>query len=423
MHPEEGGGGGGDDDAFTFSAGEYVKVFGLVKMHELNGKSGEILCRQKDRYVIRLGGGIHAIKPTCVERAEKPRDAAAHGAAGDARSPPPETPVSEPQQQHQKQSRKRRHSEMEDSSSAQPAAEAEPVAAAAAAADPQQVLAAAILLQQYQQQQQQQQEWQRQQALAGFLAQAMQGGPQQQQLAAQVLGGMVGGAGGSMQPNQYAQQPQQGYQQGWGGGYGGGGGGYDGYGGGYGGGGGGGYYGGGGGDGSAWGEDRRKKRRTDGAAGGGGGGEEGSGRQAKREAGCVVLAVFRDGVERGTKDEGGEGFAAADPDEIFCLFSQFGVVEKISVFSKDDNVQALVQFDTSASAMTALSYLNGRSCWAGRYSPDPEYPQPVVAVMRSAHKELNFPKVRTPHNQWLCHAAAMARQFPHTHTLSHTHTA
>ncbi|KAJ9449709.1 Polypyrimidine tract-binding protein-like protein 3 [Diplonema papillatum] len=47
-------------------------------------------------------------------------------------------------------------------------------------------------------------------------------------------------------------------------------------------------------------------------------------------------------------------------DDMFWVFSQFGVVEKMSSFSKNSKSQLLVQYETQEHAGVALSYLNGR---------------------------------------------------------------
>ena len=47
-------------------------------------------------------------------------------------------------------------------------------------------------------------------------------------------------------------------------------------------------------------------------------------------------------------------------DELFWIFSQFGVVGKLSSFTKNLKNQILVQYDSKEQASAAMSYLNGR---------------------------------------------------------------
>ena len=47
-------------------------------------------------------------------------------------------------------------------------------------------------------------------------------------------------------------------------------------------------------------------------------------------------------------------------DELFWIFSQFGVVEKLSSFTKNLKNQVLVQYATQEPASAAMAYLNGR---------------------------------------------------------------
>eukprot|EP01064_Diplonema_japonicum_P004220 TRINITY_DN12761_c0_g1_i1.p1 TRINITY_DN12761_c0_g1~~TRINITY_DN12761_c0_g1_i1.p1 ORF type:complete len:525 (+),score=68.31 TRINITY_DN12761_c0_g1_i1:53-1576(+) len=85
--------------------------------------------------------------------------------------------------------------------------------------------------------------------------------------------------------------------------------------------------------------------------------------------GCCLLVVLR-----GSTSE-------PSADDIFWTFSQFGIVEKISIFYKDTNLQALLQYSTPEDALRAMGYLNGRIMYNAE-----------LAIMLSSHLQLTFPR-------------------------------
>eukprot|EP01059_Diplonema_ambulator_P034010 TRINITY_DN7424_c0_g1_i1.p1 TRINITY_DN7424_c0_g1~~TRINITY_DN7424_c0_g1_i1.p1 ORF type:complete len:528 (+),score=51.81 TRINITY_DN7424_c0_g1_i1:338-1921(+) len=89
--------------------------------------------------------------------------------------------------------------------------------------------------------------------------------------------------------------------------------------------------------------------------------------ETPKPPGCCLLVVLRGG--------------SAEPcsDDLFWVFSQFGVVEKISLFCKDTNAQALVQFNTPEEATRAMGYLNSRTLYNAE-----------LAIMISSHTQLNL---------------------------------
>ena len=112
--------------------------------------------------------------------------------------------------------------------------------------------------------------------------------------------------------------------------------------------------------------------------------------EVSRPEGCVVLVVMRGGVGVGLLDSG--MFEMADLDQVYWIFSQFGQVEKASLFLRDEYVQALIQYATPDAACMCRAHLNGKSVWTGVGGPAKASDAPVLAVMQSAHKELSFPK-------------------------------
>ncbi|KAJ9465913.1 Polypyrimidine tract-binding protein-like protein 3 [Diplonema papillatum] len=113
---------------------------------------------------------------------------------------------------------------------------------------------------------------------------------------------------------------------------------------------------------------KRGGQRTDRRGGGGGGG---------KPPGCCLLVVMRRAGD-------------ATTDDVFWIFSQFGVVEKLSLFIKDTNLQALVQYEDPKSAQLAMGYLNGRDVDVARAGEAPNMAE--LAIMLSSHVQLTFPK-------------------------------
>eukprot|EP01065_Artemidia_motanka_P035821 TRINITY_DN43702_c0_g1_i1.p1 TRINITY_DN43702_c0_g1~~TRINITY_DN43702_c0_g1_i1.p1 ORF type:complete len:573 (+),score=145.28 TRINITY_DN43702_c0_g1_i1:247-1719(+) len=100
--------------------------------------------------------------------------------------------------------------------------------------------------------------------------------------------------------------------------------------------------------------------------------------QEQRPAGCCLLAVLREAP----------GDFRPDANEIFAVFSQFGVVEKLSVFKKQDApLQVLVQMAEPAQASLAISYLNGRQV---ELSKGDRQVEALMAIVPSSHRQLSF---------------------------------
>eukprot|EP01060_Flectonema_neradi_P002019 TRINITY_DN1121_c3_g1_i1.p1 TRINITY_DN1121_c3_g1~~TRINITY_DN1121_c3_g1_i1.p1 ORF type:complete len:593 (+),score=129.26 TRINITY_DN1121_c3_g1_i1:38-1816(+) len=93
-----------------------------------------------------------------------------------------------------------------------------------------------------------------------------------------------------------------------------------------------------------------------------------------KPSGCVLLVVLRGNGSRFSVET------------MFWIFSQFGVVQKISMFSRDQNNQALIQFELPKEAALAMGYLNGRKL-TDNYNNTAE-----LAIMLSSHVQLTFPK-------------------------------
>ena len=74
-------------------------------------------------------------------------------------------------------------------------------------------------------------------------------------------------------------------------------------------------------------------------------------------------------------------------DQIFAIFTQFGVVEKLSSFLQHGKNQVVVQFANAASAQRSLGYLNGRELRLSGVQGDVTC---TLAILPSRLKELTF---------------------------------
>eukprot|EP01064_Diplonema_japonicum_P036646 TRINITY_DN8316_c1_g1_i1.p1 TRINITY_DN8316_c1_g1~~TRINITY_DN8316_c1_g1_i1.p1 ORF type:complete len:437 (+),score=159.57 TRINITY_DN8316_c1_g1_i1:58-1368(+) len=78
-------------------------------------------------------------------------------------------------------------------------------------------------------------------------------------------------------------------------------------------------------------------------------------------------------------------------DDLFWIFSQFGVVEKLSSFTKNTKNQLLIQYETMQQAGVALSYLNGRTL--NYFAPNSTPGSCRLEIVPSFLKVLTFKKL------------------------------
>ena len=100
-------------------------------------------------------------------------------------------------------------------------------------------------------------------------------------------------------------------------------------------------------------------------------------------------------------------------DDFFWIFSQFGVVEKLSSFTKNSKNQLLVQFAGSSEAGKALSYLNGKILTI-RNTVNTELCSCHMEIVPSFLKELNFKKLDSRNCDYSELNSHLSKTFPST---------
>eukprot|EP01065_Artemidia_motanka_P029463 TRINITY_DN35570_c0_g1_i1.p1 TRINITY_DN35570_c0_g1~~TRINITY_DN35570_c0_g1_i1.p1 ORF type:complete len:649 (+),score=128.56 TRINITY_DN35570_c0_g1_i1:95-1948(+) len=99
--------------------------------------------------------------------------------------------------------------------------------------------------------------------------------------------------------------------------------------------------------------------------------------------------------------------------DVFCIFSQFGHVEKISTFAKDDKSQAIVQFQDASCAGVAMGYLDGKEV-QNRATEEPC----TLAIVRSKLRELTFRNEDRKNADFVTTNERLAKVLPGVDTLA-----
>eukprot|EP01060_Flectonema_neradi_P012004 TRINITY_DN1892_c1_g3_i1.p1 TRINITY_DN1892_c1_g3~~TRINITY_DN1892_c1_g3_i1.p1 ORF type:complete len:444 (+),score=120.41 TRINITY_DN1892_c1_g3_i1:53-1384(+) len=100
-------------------------------------------------------------------------------------------------------------------------------------------------------------------------------------------------------------------------------------------------------------------------------------------------------------------------EDFFWIFSQFGVVEKLSSFTKNSKNQLLIQFAGSSEAGKALSYLNGKVITI-RNTTNGELCSCHMEIVPSFLKELNFKKLDSRNCDYSELNTHLSNSFPST---------